>query len=120
MGLVLFVFVSAHEAEESKNSELAEAADVELLRLGREAGNKNRSQGPKRGKKGKKEGKKNKKKGRKPKKGKASKKNRRNKKKQRNNDQKLFCCCNKATGEKICKKGTKICLAGFIVGDKPP
>merc|ERR1711945_59550 len=104
---------------------LAEAADVELLRLGREAGKKNRSQGQKRGKKGKNGGrgkkKSLKKKGKKNrKKGKASKKNRRNKKKLRNNDQKLFCCCNKATGEKICKKDTKICLAGFIVCDKPP
>merc|ERR1711945_84131 len=53
-------------------------------------------------------------------KGRKSKKNRRYRKKLRNNDQKLFCCCNKATGEKICKKDTKICLAGFIVCDKPP
>merc|ERR1712198_218217 len=78
----------------------------------------------KRGKKGGKGKKKNlkekkSKKGKKTKTGKKSKTNRRNKKKQRNNE-KLFCCCNKDTGEKICKKDdTKICLAGFIVCDKP-
>merc|ERR1711976_596076 len=112
--LVFIVLASAHEAEDSKNSELAESAnnvesaDVELLRIGREAGKKDRRKASKRGKKGGK-GKKKK-----------SKKNRRNKKKQRNNE-KLFCCCNKDTGEKICKKDdSKICLAGFIVCDKPP
>merc|ERR1711976_474228 len=42
--LVFIVLASAHEAEDSKNSELAESAnnvesaDVELLRIGREAG----------------------------------------------------------------------------------
>merc|ERR1711976_60268 len=122
--LVFIVLVSAHEAEDSKNSEIAESADVELLRIGREAGKKDRRKGSKMGKKGgkgkKKNLKKKSKKGKKTKKGKKSKKNRRNKKNQRNNE-KLFCCCNKDTGEKICKKDdTKICLAGFIVCDKPP
>ena len=123
--LVFIVLASAHEAEDSKNSELAESAnnvesaDIELLRMGREARKKDRRKGSKRGKKGGKGKKKNLKK-KKSKKGKKSKKNRRNKKKQRNNE-KLFCCCNKDTGEKICKKDdTKICLAGFIVCDKPP
>merc|ERR1712170_242811 len=46
--LVFIVLASAHEAEDSKNSELAESAnnvesaDVELLRIGREAGKKER------------------------------------------------------------------------------
>ena len=122
--LVLIVLASAHKTEDS-NSVLAESvfkvesADVELLRMGREAGKKDRRKGSKRGKKGGKGKKKNLKK-KKSKKGKKSKKNRRNKKKQRNNE-KLFCCCNKDTGEKICKKDdSKICLAGFIVCDKPP
>merc|ERR1712064_267776 len=100
--LVLFVFVSAHEAEESKNSDLAEAADVELLRLGREAGKKERKKELKRGKKGRREkkknlkrkGKNNRMKGNKPKKENESKKNRSNKKKLRlpylrKNDEKL-------------------------------
>ena len=128
--LVFVVLASAHEAEDSKNSELAESAnnvesaDLELLRLGREAGKKDKRKGSQRGKKGgkgkKKNLKKKSKKAKKTKKGKKSKKNRRNKKKQRNNE-KLFCCCNKDTGEKICKKDdSKICLAGFIVCDKPP
>jgi len=123
--LVLLVFVSAHETEDSKNSELAEAADVELRRVGREAKKKERRRGSKRGKKGGRGKKKNlkkkkSKKGKKPKKGKKSKKNRSNKKKQRTNDEKLFCCCNKDTGENICKKDTKICPKGSIVCDKPP
>ena len=128
--LVFFVLASALGAEDSENSKLAESAsngesaDVELLRQEREAGKKDKRKGSKRGKKGgkgkKKNLKKKSKKGKKTKKGKKSKKNRRNKKKQRNNE-KLFCCCNKDTGEKICKKDdTKICLAGFIVCDKPP
>merc|ERR1711976_68353 len=63
--LVFIVLASAHEAEDSKNSELAESAnnvesaDVELLRIGREAGRKDRRKASKRGKKEEKERRKN-------------------------------------------------------------
>ena len=87
--LVLIVLASAYEAEDS-NSELAESvfkvesSDLELLRLGRDAGKKDRRKVSKRGKKGK--GKKKNLKKKKSKKGMKSKKYRRNKKKQRQND----------------------------------
>ena len=128
--LVLIVVASAHETEDSKISELAESVfnvkstDVELIRLRREGGKRDRKEGSRRGKKGGRGKKKNlkKKKSKKSKmskKGKKSKKNRVNKKKQKNNE-KLFCCCNEETGEKICKNDdTKICLTGFIVCDQP-
>ena len=56
--LVFIVLASAHEAEDSKNSELTESAnnvesaDLELLRMGREAGKKDQMKGSKRRKKG--------------------------------------------------------------------